>query len=534
MPNMPTNTVEAGTELFSYPLTDHVEKILTPAAIDFLLELHKKFESERQSLLKERAERQREFDNKVLPYFLAETEKVRNGDWEISPVPKDLRDRRVEITGPVERKMIINALNSGAKTFMADFEDSNTPNWENIIQGQVNLMDAIRGTISLEIGNKKYQLNDNPATLLVRARGWHMSEKHFTIEGIPMSGSMFDFGLYFSHNVETLMQKGSGVYLYLPKTESYKEARLWNKVFDFAESYFEVPKGTIRATVLIETITAVFQLHEILFELREHAAGLNCGRWDYIFSFIKKFKNIPNYIFPDRSQITMTVPFMRAYTQLVIKTCHKRGAHAIGGMAAQIPIKNNEVANNIAMEKVKSDKLREVKDGHDGTWVAHPGLVQIAMDAFNEHMPTENQISNKRLDFETTARELLELPKGTITDDGLRMNINVGILYIESWLRGNGAAAIYHLMEDAATAEISRTQVWQWVNNSAVMDNGKIITAELYQETKASELEKIKNLVGAENYQNGKFQEAIAIFDDLVLNKDYQEFFTTKAYQQIQ
>ncbi|QES87379.1 malate synthase A [Rhizosphaericola mali] len=534
MPIPTTYTLEVGKDSISFPEIQGVEQVLTAEAIEFLSVLHSNFGKERQVLLQERAQGQKDLDKGKLPDFLPETENVRNSDWVISPVPADLQDRRVEITGPVERKMIINALNSGAKTFMADFEDSNTPNWENMIQGQINLMDAIRGTISLDLGAKKYSLNKEVAVLLVRARGWHMEEKHFQIDGENMSGSLFDFGLYFFHNVKALLEKGSGVYMYLPKTESYKETRLWNKVFDFAEEYFSVPKGTIRATVLIETITAVFQLHEILFELKEHAAGLNCGRWDYIFSFIKKFKNIPNYLFPDRSQITMTVPFMRAYTQLVIQTCHKRNAHAIGGMAAQIPIKNDDVANYNAMEKVKADKLREVTDGHDGTWVAHPGLVKIAMDIFDDNMPQPNQLNKKREEFTTSASELLALPKGKITEAGLRLNINVGILYIESWLRGNGAAAIYHLMEDAATAEISRTQVWQWVQNKAKLDDGRTIDRSLYETIKMEELEKIHLLVGDEKFIHGKFKNAISIFDELVLISDFQEFFTTDAYKSIQ
>lgn len=515
------------------PAVKGSEEILTKDAMDFLTELHIRFEPTRQELLRERILVQEKCDAGTLPGFLPETEFIRNGGWEIHPVPQSLQDRRVEITGPVERKMIINALNSGARVFMADFEDSNTPSWNNIIQGQLNLKEAVRKTISLETPEKSYRLKEHTATLIVRPRGWHMTEKHFTINGKAISASLFDFGLYFFHNAKELLDQGAGPFFYLPKTESYKEARLWNNIFDFAEQYLDVPKASIKATVLIETITAVFQLHEILYELRSHAAGLNCGRWDYIFSFIKKFKNVPGYIFPDRSQITMNVPFMRSYTQLVVQTCHRRKAHAIGGMAAQIPIKNDEEANKLAMERVRADKLREVKDGHDGTWVAHPGLVPVAMEIFDQYMPQRNQVDNKRHDFTTTAIELITLPDGSVTEDGLRMNINIGILYIESWLRGNGAAAIYNLMEDAATAEISRTQVWQWLHSGASLDDGRLINEALYMAIRTEETEKIKKLLGGEQYANGQFATAIHIFDRLVLQKDYEEFFTTEAYREL-
>ncbi|MCW3465214.1 malate synthase A [Chitinophaga nivalis] len=509
------------------------EDILTTSALAFLKALHQRFNPTRLELLEERDLLQQRIDAGELPGFLPETADIRNGDWVISPVPPALQDRRVEITGPVERKMIINALNSGATMFMADLEDSNTPSWSNVIQGQINLKAAVRKTIRLTTPEKDYQLQAHTATLLVRPRGWHMEEKHLTIAGVPISASLFDFGLYFFHNAVALLENGQGPYFYLPKTESYKEARLWNAVFDFAENYLALPQGTIRATVLIETITAVFQLHEILYELRTHAAGLNCGRWDYIFSFIKKFRNVPGYLFPDRSQITMTVPFMRDYTQLVVQTCHRRNAHAIGGMAAQIPIRNNEAANRQALEKVKADKIREVTDGHDGTWVAHPGLVPIALEVFNEYMPQPNQLANKRDDFSTDAGRLLALPEGTITLAGLRMNINVGILYIESWLRGNGAAAIYHLMEDAATAEISRTQVWQWLQYKAVMDDGTIIDQSLYEKIRDEEIDNIRQLIGCDAYQQGRFPAAIRIFNRLVVQPVFASFFTTQAYEDI-
>ncbi|MFY8005494.1 MAG: malate synthase A, partial [Chitinophagaceae bacterium] len=423
------------------------------------------------------------------------------------------------ITGPVDRKMIINALNSGAKIFMADFEDSNSPSWDNTIQGQINLRDAVRRTISYinEENGKQYQLQSNIATLMVRPRGWHLTEKHVLINNEPISGSLFDFGMYFFHNVHELINRNSGPYFYLPKLESYMEARLWNDVFVYAQSILGIPKGTIKATVLVETINASFQLNEILWELKDHSAGLNCGRWDYIFSFIKKFKNVPGFVFPERGQVTMTVPFMRNYTQLVIQTCHKRGVHAIGGMAAQIPIKTNLEANEAALDKVRKDKLREVTDGHDGTWVAHPGLVPVAMDVFNQLMPLPNQIHRLRTDFTCTEADLLQLPQGTITEEGLRMNINVGILYLESWLRGNGAAALYHLMEDAATAEISRTQVWQWLQTGAQLADGRTIDLALYEQLKAEEILKIQQYVGHQAYKNGRFTEAISLFDQLVL-----------------
>lgn len=516
------------------PQTAGAAALLSDGAVAFLTELHRRFDGVRRELLEERIAQQARIDAGILPDFLPETEHIRNGGWVIDPLPLDLLDRRVEITGPVDRKMIINALNSGARTFMADFEDSNTPTWSNLVQGQLNLQEAIRGTISLEAGGKSYKLNEDRAVLLVRPRGWHMEEKHFTVDGVPVSAGLFDFGLYFYHNAITLISQGSGPYFYLPKTESYKEARLWNAVFDFAEGYLDLPKGVIKATVLIETITASFQLHEILYELRSHAAGLNCGRWDYIFSFIKKFKNVPGYIFPERSQITMTVPFMRAYTQLVVQTCHRRNALAIGGMAAQIPVKHNEEVNRKALEQVRADKMREVKDGHDGTWVAHPGLVPVAMEVFDQYMPQQNQVDNKRHDFATAGIHLISLPQGTITEKGLRLNINVGIQYIESWLRGNGAAAIYNLMEDAATAEISRTQVWQWLHSKARLEDGRVINQDLYETIRDEEIEHIREEIGADTYHKGKFAKAIQIFNRLVVQQKYEEFFTSNAYNELE
>lgn len=508
--------------------------ILTIEALEFLRILHERFEDRRLSLLEVRKHVQANIDNGVFPGFLPQTAIVRDSEWKVSKIPDDLQDRRVEITGPVDRKMIINALNSGAKIFMADFEDSNSPGWDNNIQGQINLKDAIRKTISFTNENKTYKLNETTATLMVRPRGWHLTEKHIVINHSQLSGSLMDFGLFFFHNAKQLIANGSGPYFYLPKLENYKEARLWDDIFVFAQNYLGIPQGTIKATVLIETILAPFQLNEILWELRDHSAGLNCGRWDYIFSFIKKFRNVPGYVFPERGQVTMTVPFMRAYTQLVVKTCHKRGIHAIGGMAAQIPIKDNPEANKKAIDKVQADKLREVNDGHDGTWVAHPGLVPVALEIFNQYMPEANQIeTKKREDYFCTGTDLLELPHGTITEEGLRMNINVGILYIESWLRGNGAAALYNLMEDAATAEISRTQVWQWLKSAAKLDNGKVINYELYNKLKEEEIQKIKGYIGMEAFSSGQFDKAIALFDELVTQDEFTEFLTIPAYEMI-
>ncbi|MGY0036855.1 malate synthase A [Pedobacter sp. NJ-S-72] len=511
------------------------KEVLSEEALEFIKALHLQFNVQRKALLVEREMVQEKIDGGWKPHFLSETAAIREGDWKISPVPDDIRDRRVEITGPVERKMIINAMNSGANIFMADFEDSNSPNWDNVVGGQLNLRDAINRTISFTSADngKEYKLNDTTATLFVRPRGWHLEEKHIEINHEPISGSLLDFGLYFFHNAKTLLENGNGPYFYLPKLESYQEAKLWNDVFVFAQDYCRIAQKSIKATVLVETIMAPFQLDEILYELRDHSAGMNCGRWDYIFSFIKKFRNVPGYVFPDRAQVNMTVPFMRAYTQLVIKTCHKRGAHAIGGMAAQITIKNNEAANEAAIKKVKADKLREVTDGHDGTWVAHPGLVAIAKEIFDAGMKTPNQLHVSREDFVCTKNDLLELPEGTITEEGLRQNINVGILYLENWLRGNGAAAIYNLMEDAATAEICRTQVWQWVHNKAKLDDGRVITHSLYEDLRDDEIWEIRNMVGAKAYQEGAYVQAICIFNRLVVQNKWVDFLTLPAYDLI-
>ena len=507
--------------------------LLTDEALKFLVALHEKFNKKRLSLLEDRESYQAYFDDGNFPNFPKETESLRNSNWVCAPLPEDLLDRRVEITGPVDRKMIINALNSGAKTFMADFEDSNSPTIENILNGQVNLRDAVNGTISFydKIKGKSYQLNETTAVLLVRPRGLHLDEKHLIIKDEKMSASLVDFGLYFFHNIYKLLKKNSATYFYLPKLEHFLEARWWNEVFVFAQNYLNIPQSTIKATVLVETITASFQLDEIIYELKNHMAGLNCGRWDYIFSYIKKFRKHKDFIVPNRSQVTMQSPFMAAYSLRVIQKCHQRNVHAMGGMAAQIPVKNNEEANHQAFSKVRKDKELEAKNGHDGTWVAHPALVPIAMEVFDQFMPNNNQIDKKLESLDITEKALVEQPTGTITEQGIRDNINVGILYIESWLSGNGAAALYNLMEDAATAEISRTQVWQWLRSQVVLDNGDFFNEDLYHILKQQEIKKIKVLVGENRFESGRFKEAIELFDQLVLSEDFIEFLTLPAYE---
>ncbi|MEO0528210.1 MAG: malate synthase A [Bacteroidota bacterium] len=518
---------------FANDVKNYYPEILTEGALTFLTALHENFNAKRLALLQDREVQQQVFDRGAFPQFPQETKAIREGHWTAGEIPEDLQDRRVEITGPVDRKMIINALNSGAKTFMADLEDSNSPTWENSIQGQQNLMDANLKTIALvdTQRGKSYELNKETAVLLVRPRGLHLNERHLMINGEAVSGSLVDFGLYVFHNTKTLLKNGTAPYFYLPKLEQYTEARWWNQVFEFAQDYLQVPNGTFKATVLVETITASFQLDEIIFELKDHIVGLNCGRWDYIFSYIKKFRNHPNFIVPDRDQVTMTTPFMDAYSKLVIQRCHKRGILAIGGMAAQIPIKNNEKANAEALEKVRRDKEREVKNGHDGTWVAHPALVAVAMAEFNKHMKTPNQLHSMRSDVQITEADLVELPKGTVTEAGIRKNINVGILYTEAWLRGHGAVALYNLMEDAATAEISRTQIWHWLKNEVVLTNGHSFNIELYTEIFQDEVEKIITEYGEEHMKESKFSLAFALFDKLVLTEKFEEFLTLPAYQ---
>jgi malate synthase len=520
-----------GTIEIKGALTPTHGEILTSEAQAFLGKLAREFTIRRDTLLQKRVMRQREIDAGKLPDFLPDTAPIRESEWRVAPVPADLQDRRVEITGPTDRKMVINALNSGAKVFMADFEDSNAPTWDNMVQGQINLRDAVRRTITLETSGKHYRLNEKTAVLMVRPRGWHLNEKHFLVDGKPIPGGLFDFGLYFFHNAHELLKRGSGPYFYLPKMESHLEARLWNDVFNLAQDELGIPRGTIKATVLIETILATFEADEILYELRDHSAGLNCGRWDYIFSYIKKFRNRPDFILPDRAQVSMTVPFMRAYTQQVIKVCHRRGAHAMGGMAAQIPIKHDLVANEQALARVRADKEREATDGHDGTWVAHPGLVEVALTAFDKYMPNANQLDRQRDDVNVTAADLLKPCDGTITEEGLRLNLRVGVQYLEAWLGGLGCVPLYNLMEDAATAEISRAQVWQWLRHNAALKDGRAVTPELFRQYMAEELDVIHREVGDERFEGGKFQLASELFSEMILDENFAEFLTLPAYQ---
>src|SRR5579862_1314794 len=501
--------------------------VLTAEASAFLRKLATQFEPRRQELLARRRVVQQEIDNGKLPDFLPETAEIRQGDWKVAAIPNDLRDRRVEITGPVDRKMIINALNSGANVFMADFEDSNSPTWSNNIEGQRNLRDAVRGSIEyVSPEGKKYQLGANRATLVVRPRGWHLNEKHFEVEGEPISASLFDFGLFFFHNAADLLSQGTGPYFYLPKMESHLEARLWNDVFCFAQDELEIPRGSIRATVLIETILAAFEMDEILYELREHSAGLNCGRWDYIFSFIKKFRAHPEFVLPDRSLVTMEAPFLSAYVELLIQTCHRRGIHAMGGMAAQIPIRNDAAANEQALDKVRRDKLREVKAGHDGTWVAHPGLVPVAKQIFDQYMPEPNQIAKQRVNRTIKAQDLLAVPEGDITEAGLRWNIDVGLQYLHSWLQGSGCVPIYNLMEDAATAEICRAQVWQWVRHGAHLKDARLVTEALVKEIIAQRTEELSSGSGNDE----KLRQAANILEELTTGREFPDFLTLASY----
>src|SRR5438552_5291085 len=510
-------------------------EILTGEALDFIANLHRHFEARRQDLLARRAARQKEFDRGALPDFLPDTREIREQEWRVAPQPKDLLDRRVELTGPTDRKMVINALNSGASTFMADFEDANCPTWHNMVDGQINLRDAVRRTISFEQSGKRYRLQDRTAVLIPRPRGWHLDEKHLHVDGKAVSGALFDFGLFFFHNAKELIARGSGPYFYLPKMESHLEARLWNDIFVFSQEELKIPRSSIKATALIETVVAAFEMDEILHELREHCAGLNIGRWDYIFSCIKKFRANQEFCLADRAQVTMTAPFMRAYALLLIKTCHRRGAPAMGGMAAQIPIKNDAKANEAALEKVRQDKLREVTDGCDGTWVAHPGLVPVAREIFNQHMPQPNQYGRQRPDVRVTARELLDFqPEKPITEAGLRNNISVGIQYLGAWLAGNGCGPVFNLMEDASTAEISRSQIWQWIRSpKGVLDDGRKVTAELFKRLLAEELPKVHAYLGEEAWNAGKYEEGAKLFDRITTDDRYVEFLTLPAYDYV-
>jgi len=523
--DLPQHLVMCGT------LRPGYEKVLTPSAIAFVAELERKFGPERRRLLARRAEMQHRLDSGWKPDFLPETKTIRDGDWRVAPIPRDLQDRRIEITGPTDRKMVINALNCGANVYMADFEDATTPSWDNLIEGQANLSDAVRRQITFddpETG-RHYVLNDKTAVLFVRPRGWHLPEKHVLVDGEPISGALFDFGLFCFHNAKELLARGTCRYFYLPKIESHLEARLWNDVFLHTQAKLGLPKGTIRATVLIETIMAAFEMDEILWELRDHSAGLNCGRWDYIFSFIKKFAEDPACVMPDRAQVTMTTHFLRSYSLLLIKTCHRREIHAMGGMAAQIPIRDDPAANEAAMEKVRADKRREAGDGHDGTWVAHPGLVAIAKEVFDREMPQPNQIARRRQDVHVAASDLLAVPKDSITETGLRQNLNVGLGYIEAWLRGIGCVPLYHLMEDAATAEISRAQVWQWIRHGARLEDGRVIDTALYRAVLDEELAKLRETAAG----GSRYEDAAKLFRELIEAPTFPEFLTLPAYDMI-
>ncbi|SEG54824.1 malate synthase A [Bosea lathyri] len=508
------------------------DEILTTEALSFVADLHRRFNETRKRLLALRSERQKRFDAGETPDFLADTRHIREGDWKVAPIPADLQDRRVEITGPVDRKMIINALNCGAKVFMADFEDASSPVWANMIEGQLNLRDRWANAIDFtdKTTGKAYKLGPKPAVLIIRPRGWHLPERHIEIDGETASGSLVDFGLYVFHNAKAAIAAGSGPYFYLPKLESHLEARLWNDVFVAAQNALGLKNGTIKATVLIETLPAAFEMDEILFELKDHMAGLNCGRWDYIFSFIKKLARNEAYVLPDRSQVVMTKAFLRAYSLLLIKTCHRRGAFAMGGMAAQIPIKNNPEANAAAFAKVKADKEREAGDGHDGTWVAHPDLVPVAMEVFDRLMPQANQLDKMRGDVEVGTKDLLEVHQGTRSEEGFRENIRIGVQYLEAWLRGRGAVPIYNMMEDAATAEISRAQIWQFVAYGVEVDGGTKVTADLFKRCLTEEMERVKGEVGAENYAKGRFPDAIELFSKLSLAPEFEDFLTVPAY----
>jgi malate synthase len=531
---MPEAHRTAGGLTLLGPISPEHEAVLTAPALEFVAALVREFTARRDELLAARVRRQARFDAGERPDFLPETRTVREGAWTVAPLPLDLQDRRVEITGPVERKMVINALNSGARVFMADFEDANSPTWDNVVLGHRHLGDAVRGTIEYTAPDtgKQYRLGPRPATLMVRPRGLHLPENHVRLDSRPIPAFLFDFALYLFHNARALLERGGGPYFYLPKLQSHLEARLWNDVFLSAQRKLGLAPGTIKATVLIETLPAAFEMDEILHELREHSAGLNCGRWDYIFSVIKTLRGDPGWVIPDRAQVTMEQPFMRAYTQLAIRTCHRREVHAMGGMAAQIPIKDPE-RSRIALDKVRADKLREVRDGHDGTWVAHPGLVPVAREIFDAHMKTPNQIHLKREDVRVSAADLLQVPTGTRTEAGLRHNIRVGVQYLESWLRGSGCVPLYDLMEDAATAEISRTQVWQWVRHGAGLEDGRPLTAERFRRILDEELQGLRGELGPERYDAGRFAEARSLFDRMSTSADFNEFLTLPAYEEL-
>jgi malate synthase len=516
--------------------TSHSADVLTEEAASLVADVHRRFDARRKDLLSQRIERQKDFDRGVLPDFLPGTRSVREGDWRVDPVPDALADRRVEITGPVDAKMVINALNSGAKMFMADFEDATSPTWENLVEGQHNLLEAQLRRLKLETSRKSYRLKEETATLLVRPRGLHLPEKHFLVDGQPVSGAFFDFALYMYHGGRASLEMGSGPFFYLPKLESHREARLWNDVICYVSERLGMPIGTVKATVLIETITAAFEMEEILYELRNHSSGLNAGRWDYIFSFIKKLRNHPRFVLPDRSQVTMTAPFMHAYTELGVATCHRRGAHAMGGMAAFIPNRRDPEVTEKALAAVAADKRREAEAGCDGTWVAHPDLIPVAMAEFDRVLGNRpNQVGRQREDVSVTADDLLNpaIEGGAITENGVRTNVSVGIRYMAAWLTGTGAAAIDNLMEDAATAEISRSQIWQWVRHGARLDSGAVVTIPMVRQIAAEEMSRIQQVIGEERYQAGRFDRAWQIFSEVALEDEFVEFLTLPAYQDL-
>jgi malate synthase len=524
--------VLAGVEILG-PMEGRAAEVLSPAALGFLAKLHRLFDKDRRDCLVRRERRQELLDNGVLPDFMEGTREIREGDWRIAPLPADLLDRRVEITGPVDRKMIINALNSGAKVFMADFEDATSPTWANLIDGQINLADRWAGRLDFTdpVSGKAYALKPGPAVLMVRPRGWHLPESHMRVDAEVMSASLFDFGLYAFHNAKAAIAQGSGPYFYLPKMEAYQEAKLWNDVFSFTEDHLHLPTGVIKATVLIETLPAAFEMDEIIHALRGHMAGLNCGRWDYIFSYIKRLRSRPDALTPDRSAMVMGKDFLGAYSEALIKTCHRRGAFAMGGMAAQIPVRGDAAVNEAAFAKVRADKEREAQAGHDGTWVAHPDLVPVAMEIFDRVMPEPNQLSRLREDVTLDQAAMLKVHEGVRTLGGLRDNIRVGVQYIEAWLRGRGAVPLYNLMEDAATAEISRAQVWQWIRHGAALDDGQIVTAALFAAVLDEEMAALKETLPAGAFEGGRFAEAIALFKDMSLSEDFVEFLTLPAYE---
>jgi len=530
------NAQQHGALVIEGPVHPRFAEVLNGEALGFLEDLARAFAPRILEALEQRQVRLERFAQGETLDFLPGTASIRAKEWKVAPLPHDLLRRTVEITGPTDRKMVINALNSGADVFMADFEDSNAPTWENLIEGQLNLRDAVRRKLSFDdpVSGKQYRLNERTAVLIVRPRGLHLPERHLSLDGAPIPGSLLDFGLYFFHNAHELLARGTGPYFYLPKLESHLEARIWNDVFLAGEEALRLEPGTIKATVLIETLPAAFEMDEILYELREHSAGLNCGRWDYIFSFIKTRQHDPRAVLPDRSQVTMEQPNMRAYTQLAVRTCHRRGVHSMGGMAAQIPIKNDEAKNKAALDKVRADKLREVRDGHDGTWVAHPGLVPIAREVFEAHMKGPNQLERLREDVNATAADLLQVPTGTRTEEGLRLNVRVGIQYIEAWLRGNGCVPLYSLMEDAATAEISRAQVWQWLHHGATLTDGRRVSPELIGTVIDDEMTRIEREIGTERFRSGRFPEARTLFEKISTAPRLETFLTLPAYEALE